>query len=341
MAELLGANHINLGIFDPLLGTAYGVAPRTDPAWQESYSEYWARQNPLWLKTGSLPVGQIFTPRAVMEPDEFIETAFYQEWWRPVGLGLDALATNILLDGDASGVMSVYSGEKAEDFDRQDYVSFANIALHVSQAIALERRLLALEGAAGAMLEALDRLDVGVAILSHDAHLLAANLSFESLLNGESGVAVVSGKVTVQGLPHSLEAILNDCSRRGALFASCSFVRREIEQGMGRSVQIIPASHISTFDASILRMPRPVACLVIADTPQRLIRLREKLSTRYHLTEAEIALTLEVCRGDGKAAAAARRGVTYATARSQLVSIFEKTGVHRQAELVKLLQEFS
>ncbi len=44
-------------------------------------------------------------------------------------------------------------------------------------------------------------------------------------------------------------------------------------------------------------------------------------------------------RGGGLKAAAAARGIAHSTARSYLKSIFEKTGTHRQAELVRLAIE--
>ncbi|HLW26409.1 MAG TPA: helix-turn-helix transcriptional regulator, partial [Kiloniellales bacterium] len=57
----------------------------------------------------------------------------------------------------------------------------------------------------------------------------------------------------------------------------------------------------------------------------------------FGLTAAEAELALEIMRGDGREAAAARLGITVATVRTHLLHIFEKTGVHRQAELVRLL----
>ena len=42
-------------------------------------------------------------------------------------------------------------------------------------------------------------------------------------------------------------------------------------------------------------------------------------------------------RGDGRQATADRLGITVGTARSHLSKIFDKTGVTRQAELVRLL----
>lgn len=61
------------------------------------------------------------------------------------------------------------------------------------------------------------------------------------------------------------------------------------------------------------------------------------LRERYGLTRAEAAFALEIVKGDGRDAAARRRGISVSTAHSHLTRIFEKTGVHRQAELVHLL----
>jgi DNA-binding CsgD family transcriptional regulator len=55
------------------------------------------------------------------------------------------------------------------------------------------------------------------------------------------------------------------------------------------------------------------------------------------LTPAEADFALEIVKGDGRAAAAARFGISVGTARTHLTHIFDKTGVRRQAELVRLL----
>ncbi|MGH7248268.1 MAG: helix-turn-helix transcriptional regulator, partial [Pseudomonadota bacterium] len=72
--------------------------------------------------------------------------------------------------------------------------------------------------------------------------------------------------------------------------------------------------------------------------PELARRQGEKnLRRRFGLTLAETGLAAEILKGYGRKAAARRRGISDATAKSQLSSIFEKTGTHRQAELVRLL----
>ncbi|MBR0914660.1 hypothetical protein JQ589_32615 [Bradyrhizobium japonicum] len=48
---------------------------------------------------------------------------------------------------------------------------------------------------------------------------------------------------------------------------------------------------------------------------------------------------MEILKGDGREAAVARLGIAATTVRAHLSRIFEKTGVCRQAELVRLLME--
>ena len=57
------------------------------------------------------------------------------------------------------------------------------------------------------------------------------------------------------------------------------------------------------------------------------------------MTPAEAALAVEICTGNGLQAAANRRGVSLATARTHLGRVFQKTGVGRQAELVRLIMQ--
>jgi DNA-binding CsgD family transcriptional regulator len=78
--------------------------------------------------------------------------------------------------------------------------------------------------------------------------------------------------------------------------------------------------------------------VVTVNDPEFDRRRREiNLRRRFGLTAAETGLAAEILNGNGRKAAARRRGISDATAKTQLSSIFEKTGTHRQAELVRLL----
>lgn len=61
------------------------------------------------------------------------------------------------------------------------------------------------------------------------------------------------------------------------------------------------------------------------------------LYSRFKLTPAEAQIALGVYRGQTLRAIAAARGTNVQTARTQLKSVFAKTGTHRQAQLAQLL----
>lgn len=55
------------------------------------------------------------------------------------------------------------------------------------------------------------------------------------------------------------------------------------------------------------------------------------------LTPAEARIALGIARGEALVTIAKAHGISIATARTQLKSVFAKTGTHRQGQLVALL----
>jgi DNA-binding CsgD family transcriptional regulator len=84
--------------------------------------------------------------------------------------------------------------------------------------------------------------------------------------------------------------------------------------------------------------PQRAVAIVLVSDPEIEMRARiESLRDRFGLTPAEATFALEIIKGDGRKATADRLGITVGTARSHLSKIFDKTGVTRQAELVRLI----
>lgn len=64
-----------------------------------------------------------------------------------------------------------------------------------------------------------------------------------------------------------------------------------------------------------------------------------RLCSAYDLTAAEAKVALHVAAGGALADFAKTSGISRHTVRNQLRAVFQKTGVRRQAELVRLLSE--
>jgi DNA-binding CsgD family transcriptional regulator len=81
------------------------------------------------------------------------------------------------------------------------------------------------------------------------------------------------------------------------------------------------------------------ALLVLIDLEQRSRISDTLLRACFKLTAAEAKLAVRIASGTDLDAASEKLRITRATARAQLRSIFAKTGVHRQSELVVLLSK--
>jgi DNA-binding CsgD family transcriptional regulator len=79
------------------------------------------------------------------------------------------------------------------------------------------------------------------------------------------------------------------------------------------------------------------AILFLRDPEQELSVDPADLRQLYDLTAAEAELAASLARGLSLEEAAARRGISYETARTQLKSLFQKTGCRKQSQLVALL----
>jgi DNA-binding CsgD family transcriptional regulator len=79
-----------------------------------------------------------------------------------------------------------------------------------------------------------------------------------------------------------------------------------------------------------------VAAVFIGDPEASQITTVEFFQTLYALTPAEAELVALLARGRTLEEAAAERGVTLNTVRSQLKQVFAKTDTHRQGDLMRL-----
>jgi len=80
----------------------------------------------------------------------------------------------------------------------------------------------------------------------------------------------------------------------------------------------------------------PLALVVIARPRPDAERIARRVRRLYSLTEAEGRVVSALTLGETVEQIAVAHGVRVSTVRAQVRSIFEKTGVHRQTDLVRL-----
>jgi len=189
------------------------------------------------------------------------------------------------------------------------------------------------KGAPLATLElALDMLDCALIIVDHEGHVEYRNRHAATLLKGaRSGIAVARGAVTAKA--HALREQLMEAFQR-----ACATEQRSSAVCVpepGTSPDTWPRMVVVPLVSSGPLNERRAAIWILNTEPQ--LPDEDLLAALFRLSRAEARLAIGLLKGLSAAECAAQSGVGVATIRSQLHSIFSKTGVRRQAQLVALL----
>jgi DNA-binding CsgD family transcriptional regulator len=277
--------------------------------------------------------------RSALFPDrQFLLSTLYNEVVRVAG-SFHGIVTPLLRERQHHVHLILARIVGRDDYEGEDVAVMQALVPHLVTALRVSHRVAAADIRAAAADAALDRLETGVVLVDAAGKVLFANRVAEAILSSGDGLG--SNREGLCASDPRVTRTLRRLATRCADTAPVNGNSVSIPRGEGR-----PPLHVvvAPFGSEAIRAEigwmgpaRPVAILIVTD-PERARQVhRKQLRERYGMTAAEADFALEIVKGDGRQAAAVRLGVSLATARTHLERIFAKTGVHRQAELVRVL----
>jgi DNA-binding CsgD family transcriptional regulator len=154
----------------------------------------------------------------------------------------------------------------------------------------------------------------------------------------KDGISLIENKLTFQGTQDSLQiqSIITEVldahlNKQAGMVKACRLTRPSGRADLGIVVRAVPTSAWSEGQSS------PAIALFISDPEQQFCTSQNTLVELFNLSPAEAALALLLTRGLTLADASDELNISQHTARAQLKSIFLKSGVTRQAELIRLI----
>lgn len=323
------ANFVRQG---PNLSDWYGISDGIEPEYDVSYLAHYHSVNPFPEHTRSSGAGAIHTDAMVVPWSDLNRTEFFHDFLAPQGIrGL----LNAVIIPDRGWQMLATLHTRAPVEDRQ-IALYRLIAPHLQRAAALSVQLADADIGRAASAAVLDELDRGVLLVDERCKVIFANRAAEAMLAAGEGLAASDGILRGNSMPDtsSLHGAVSACCGAATLSTRGSFI------SLSRSGRPPLFVRISPVPPSVFPQwlgARSAAILCVTDPDHQPVPPAEELRKRFGLTRAEAVLAIEILEGDGVQAAADRMSITRATARTHLAHIFEKTGVHRQSELVRLL----
>jgi DNA-binding CsgD family transcriptional regulator len=309
----------------------WNMHPDVDRLYQQHYYslDVWATRG-RWKSTGS-----VFTSESLCSLAELATTEIYNDFM--VRYGVEHGMFGVVENSTSRWVsVSLFREARCSEFRVSDLETLNLLIPHMQRAFTSHFRLSTLKEHNRGIEAALNMLTAGVIFLGARGEVLLMNTSAEKVLNRKDGLLLARGKLGAVVCAEStrLQEMIRAASQtgggRGLSTGGTIPISRERERPL--SVTVAP---LREFNSGCSQ--RPAAVLFISD-PDQIVELPVDLLRRcYGLTPAEARLTLVLLEGHSLKEASDSCGVTYNTAKSQLKSIFLKTQVKRQGELIRLL----
>ena len=295
---------------------------------RSSYTDYYHRVDYVLAEVETGPIGPLHSGAALVGRRD--GTEFDAEWLRPHGMA-SGFFVRLATGGETAVFLVAGNGAGFETPDRAQL--FAAFVPHVQQALRIERHLHGRVLHADDAARAADAIQRGLLLLDRDGTVLHANSEAERILDGNDGLARRAGR---------LHAESADARRRlqTAILAAAGL---PIGDPSGGWVACCRPSGRRPYLLHVLPTPAGDCgtLIVLIDLDRRIEPPVEVLRRIYRLTRAESQVAVRVLHGDGLAPIAEELSVSLTTVRTHLQRIFDKTGTHRQAELVRLLLTLS
>jgi DNA-binding CsgD family transcriptional regulator len=331
----VGDRGLILNCLRPEADAAAGGATLADPNdWEVSaYREQFFSLDPFF----NLQPDTIITLADLLPDEELMASDYYQHYLQPIGLfrilGVDT--------GDPDGLLArLRFSRRREDppFSQRDRDTLARLLPHLQQAVAIYARLSRAESERDVFAGAVDQLSVATIILNDKGQVVTTNAMAAALLKEGDGLSLrgrrlhLESRQADQALQDALAGVISaQLAGTASLVRALRVPRPGGRAALGLVVRPVPAADWQEGQADAF------AAVFVSDPEQRDSASQQILGELFGLTPAEANVAILLARGLSLAEVAETQNISPHTARAQLKSIFAKTGVSRQAELVRMV----
>jgi DNA-binding CsgD family transcriptional regulator len=307
---------------------------RLDETCNRAYKER-HMQNVWSVAMEMRPVGGIVRSDEIISLSSLRKTPFYDEVLRPQGVAHNTMVP-LAARNDFRVAFNICRSERQGAIDDDGRRFIERVVPHLCRSMQLGFRLDGYRALQRAEHDVLDRLSVGVVLLDRRARVIYSNAAAASLSSDDSVLCVRNGMIAARSDLHASRfASLIRSVLSGMTAASISLPR----SGDGRPITVV-ASSVRGRDVGRFadhHMPDAAVLLLMIDPTTRPKIPSAWIMEAYGLTQAEARVALAASSGTTIAETAEQLGLSSNTVKTHLRKVFDKTGVSRQAELVRLV----
>jgi DNA-binding CsgD family transcriptional regulator/PAS domain-containing protein len=312
-----------------------------DPRYRDLYFEKYIKLDPFTMTQFVVEVEEPKSFLEVLSHDELIQTRIYKEWAQPQGI-VDALMCLIDKSATSVGFLVVFRHERDGFVDDATRDRARLIIPHIRRATLIGKVIDLEKAEAASLADTLDGISAGMFLVDATGRIVHANsaghvmLEAADVLHAKAGRLAVNDPRADQALADTFASAGNGDAAVGIKGVAVPLVARGGERYVAHVLPLTSGARrqAGTSYAAVAALFVHKAAL---DTPAP----PEAIAKAYKLTPMELRVLLAVVEVGGVPEVAEALGIADTTVRTHLRRAYEKTGVNRQADLVKLVAAFT
>lgn len=281
--------------------------------------------------------GDIYTLDEVIARQELRQTEFYLKLMQPYGVDYQ-LGMYFAEPGGWQCHVGIMNGPDRGDFGAAHKEFFVALRPHLERALKMYARLKRNELEKQVYSEALERLTIGTIILDGRGEVIEISQAARAILRQHAGISIATGRVLLSSPKDAArlnrliaQALAVRIEQRAEGFVKALRIDTAATAALGMLIRAVPAPAWYQSEAS------PSVIVYVRRLDESQLAPEEVVAQLFGLTHSEALLATLLADGFTLTEAAQKLNLTESSVRTYSKTIYAKTGVNRQAELVRLV----
>jgi DNA-binding CsgD family transcriptional regulator len=313
----------------------------TSPGFRQLYLEKYMTMDPMFGTYFVLDVGEVFSTSTIMPHDAFLQSRFYKECIGPQGW-IDNICVYLDKSSESHAGFALFRDKGAGLADEPARDRLRLLVPHLRRAVLIGNIIEFKTMEAVTFASAIDGLSAGLLFLDSSFRITHANAAANAMLAGGDVLRATLGRLTVcdnegnRQLREIVEAAENGDAAVGTKGVAAPLAGRDGERYIAH---VLPLSSGTRRGAGATYMATAAVfinkAVFTAQPPP------EAIARTFRLTPMELRVLLAIVEIGGTPQVAETLGIGEGTVKAHLKRVYEKTGSHRQADLVKLFAAYT
>lgn len=334
IAHYVGGHAVGEVSADPSRGCILRCdSVNVDPVFKSAYLNYYAEREVRLAPAAPLPVGAVITEQMLLEQSSLEKSEIFQDLLLPCDVPY-FMMTWVRKNPQQVQAIAMERASARGPFQGEAIQRYSALVPHIIRSVKARELVLMAHSYQNAYEALIDRLPFGVILLDARGFSIECSEGAQRLFRAKDGLLLLQGRprARLSRDDAKLQSAIERCGPGSTLRAFAGDTLQLTRVGRAAlTVHVIP---LRPGERPILQ-PHVHTLLLIVDPEHVPTPTCAFVAKVLNLSPAEAQLTLTLMSGSSVQEAAQQLGITVNTAKTQLKSVYLKTGCRRHGDLMK------